>query len=133
MKPYIHFALLALLVLTAAACSDSFVVEPPDVTFPASNVSFNGHIMPLFDESCATSGCHDEFSWPQSGHLQLTSYNTLMNEPGMVVPGDSTGSRLTQTLSGRGKSHPRSTTYDAVTFNQKHGIAVWVQEGALNN
>ena len=133
MKRYIHFPLLAALMFTAWACSDSFVVEPPDVTFPESNVSFNGHVMPLFEESCATSGCHDEFSWPQAGQLQLTSYNTLIDEPGMVRPFDSTGSRLAQTLSGRGKSHPRSTVFDAVTFNQKHGIAVWIQEGASNN
>jgi hypothetical protein len=131
MKRSVYIALFAALLI--GACADNFVVEPPDVIFPESNVSFNGHVIPLFDESCATSGCHDEFSWPQSGGLQLTRYNDLFVSPGMVIPGDSTGSRLSQTLSGRGKSHPRSVTYEAVTANQKRGIAIWIQEGALNN
>lgn len=128
---YISFA--ALLLTLVGACADSFVVEPPDIVFPSSNVSFNGHVLPLFEESCATSGCHDEFSWPQAGGLQLTGHVEVLREPGMVNPGDSASSRLVQTLSGRGRSHPRSITYDAVTLNQKRGIAIWVQEGALNN
>ena len=128
----LYLTLVALLLLIGA-CADNFVVEPPDIVFPTSNVSFNSHVLPLFEESCATSGCHDEFSWPQAGNLQLTSHANLFQEASMVVPFDSLNSRLVQTLSGRGRSHPRSTTYEAVTLNQKRGVAIWVQEGAKNN
>src|SRR5689334_12134552 len=119
---------LLFIPLLFAGCTDT-VTDPRTIIFPESNVSYSSDIQPLFDLSCAYSGCHD--SYTSAGNLNLTSYANLLQRAGMVHPGDSTRSTRLIVLRG-GAPHP-AVNDPPITENQIHGIAVWIQEGASNN
>jgi hypothetical protein len=103
---------------------------PTNIVFPDRNVSYAAHVQPLFDASCATSGCHDEFT--QAGGLQLRTYFDLFRSSGIVLPGDSLRSVLCQVMTGR-ILHQATPISFVANSNQSIGINIWVHEGALNN
>lgn len=122
--------LTAAITLTIIGCVDNGVItDPLDIVFPESNVSFSQHVQPLFDLSCATSGCHDGFT--QAGGLRLETYADLFQKPGMVRPNDSARSTLRLALRGVTVLHPRIEPL--LSENQVRGVAIWIQEGASNN
>ncbi len=115
----------------ASGCKDS-VIEPADIVFPASGVSFARHVQPLFNEACAFSGCHGGGAGQQSS-LLLTSYDNLMFTTLKVVErGLPDQSVLVQRIEG--KIGQRMPLYrPALETNQINGIRTWITEGALNN
>jgi hypothetical protein len=113
-----------------SSCDEGFVTNPDQIIMPDSEVSFNRHIQPVFDLSCALSGCHDEFT--QAGGLSLRSYSDVLASPGLVSPGDSTASVLRQVVRGV-LPHIAYPMNELLTENHKKGIAIWIQEGASNN
>lgn len=117
-----------LLAGTFIAC-DTGITEPMDVVFPESNISYSHHVQPLFDVSCSFSGCHN--STDRAGNLSLASYFDLINRAGMIIPGDSARSLLVQVTSGR-QPHTTNLSY-IISSAHARGVAVWVEEGALNN
>ena len=107
---------------------------------PTGSVSFSSDIQPVFDLSCATSGCH------RAGHstsLDLSggsSYSNLINVRSMnyaplklVEPGKSEDSVLYLKIVGSSetgsKMPPGGTLSDASVAN----IRAWITEGAENN
>lgn len=123
--------LLLLPILFAVAGCDSVPTAGiPNIVFPERNVSFSAHVQPLFDASCATSDCHDEFT--QAGDLQLRTYFDLFRRPGVVIPNDSLRSVLSQVMSDRLHHTARQIIFIA-SLNQRRGVSTWIQEGALNN
>lgn len=120
--------LLLLLAGVVVAC-DTGITEPTDVVFPESNVSYTRHVQPLFDVSCNFSGCHN--TTDRAGNLSLASYFDLIGRAGMVIPGDSARSLLVQVTSGR-QPHSTNLSY-IISSAHARGVAVWVEEGALNN
>ena len=123
-RPYLIF-----LILLMAGCDDG-ITDPTDIVFPESNVSYGRYVQPLFDLSCAYSGCHNEID--QAGSLSLHSYVDLFRNPGLVRPGDSTSSVLWQVMTERlpHQVYPMSRLINA---NHQHGVAVWIAEGCRNN
>jgi len=122
---------LLLLSLLVASCDTGPTSGiPTNIVFPDQNVSYSGHVQPLFDASCATSGCHDEFS--QAGNLQLRSYFDLFRSSGIVLPGDSLRSILSQVMSDR-LPHTATPISFVADLNQRRGVSRWIHEGALNN
>ncbi len=113
-----------------AACDSLPTAGIPNIVFPERNVSYNSHVQPLFDASCATSGCHDQFT--QAGSVELTSYNRLFDRPGLVIPNDSLRSVLSQVMSDR-LPHTATPISFIANLNQRKGVSTWIQEGALNN
>ena len=107
---------------------------------PTGSVSFSSDIQPVFDLSCATSGCH------RAGHstsLDLSggsSYSNLVNVESknyaplkLVEPGKSEDSVLYLKIVGSSetgsKMPPGGTLSDASVAN----IRAWITEGAENN
>lgn len=131
-KPKLRTTILSFLTtaitLTIVGCED-VITDPLDIVFPESNVSYSQHVQPLFDLSCATSGCHDGFT--QAGGLRLETYADLFQKPGMVRPNDSTRSTLRLAMRGVTVLHPRIEPL--LSENQVRGVAIWIQEGASNN
>jgi hypothetical protein len=122
-------AFMVAVVLSLPSCDKGTITDPQDIVFPDSGVSYHHDVQPLFDLSCAFSGCHDEYS--RAGGLSLRSYSDVISRTGLVLPGDSTGSVLRQIVRG---VLPHTYPITAlVNENQIHGIAVWIQEGAHNN
>jgi len=105
--------------------------SPSDVAFPDSNVSYEQHVRRLFNQTCALGGCHDD--GPHQSALRLTSWgSTVIDVPGVVVPGDPDNSTLVLRIEGRlGVRMPLNR--NPLNQNQTNGIRKWVAEGAENN
>jgi len=125
-----RFLLLCLASLVAACESGPSGTIPDNLVFPDRNVSYSAHVQRLFDASCATSGCHDEFT--QAGNLQLRTYFDLFRSPGIVLPGDSLRSVLSQVMSDR-LPHTATPIVFLANLNQRRGVSMWIHEGASNN
>ena len=114
--------------------------EPKTDDNPTGSVSFSSDIQPVFDLSCATSGC---LRAGHSTNLNLTkgnSYTDLINVRSMnyaplklVEPGKSEDSVLYLKIVGSSetgsKMPPGGTLSDASVAN----IRAWITEGAENN
>ena len=105
--------------------------SPSNVVFPNSNVSYNQHVQPLFNQACALSGCHDD--GPHTSPLRLTSYgNAVLSIPGVVVAGNPDASTLVLRIQGSvGQRMPPNT--NPLNQNQINGIRTWIAEGARQN
>lgn len=123
------FLLLAATVAGIFPACDTGISQPEDVVFPESNVSYSRHVQPLFDVGCSFSGCHN--SNDRAGNLSLASYFDVIVRAGMIIPGDSARSLLVQVTSGR-QPHSTNLSY-IISSAHARGVAVWVEEGALNN
>lgn len=114
-------------------CEDETYGPGPDsrdIVFPESNVSYAQHVQPLFDRTCAVSGCHDTAT--KQSNLSLQSYREATARPGIIVPEDPDGSVLVQRIEG--KIQPRMPyNRPPLSDNQIRGIRQWILEGAQNN
>jgi hypothetical protein len=100
------------------------------IVFPASGVSYNKYVQPLFNIACNYSGCHDA---ADAGGLDLTSYISMMSSsPAPVQAGDTTHSILIQRVEGKGSIMPPAG-FGSLTSNQIQGLKTWTMEGAKDN
>ncbi len=114
--------------------------EPKTDENPKASVSFSSDIQPVFDISCATSGCH------RAGHstnLNLTEENSYINLVNvesinfaplkLVDPGKPEDSvlylKIVESSETGSKMPPGGTLSDASVTN----IQTWITEGAENN
>ncbi len=105
--------------------------SPSNIVFPIANVSFGRQVQPLFNQTCALAGCHDDGD--HQSVLKLTSYDNLMFGGALVVvrnqPDQST---IVLSIEGRvGSRMPLNR--NPLNQNQISGIRAWIGEGALNN
>jgi len=125
----------AVMILGGADCKDSTPTgpdeSPSNIVFPTTDVSYSAHVQPLFNQTCALSGCHDD--GPRPNPLSLTSYDNLMfNSLQVVVRGEPDQSVLILRVEGR--IAPRMPlSRNALNQNQINGLRTWIAEGALNN
>lgn len=118
-------------LLMLASCDGSVITNPQDITFPDSNVSFRGQVLPFLALSCGVGGCHGDIS-PAAG-IRLTSYSTLLfDRPNLVVPGKPDESLIVQVLEGD-LLHPWGNLRTTVSSSQIRGMRKWIEEGAINN
>ena len=97
--------------------------------FPASKVSYQQHVRPLLELTCAFSGCHD--SETAARGVDVTGYFQLTSRAGLIIPGKPDNSLLNQILEGKQGHLP--TFQQRITSDQIRGVRQWVLEGALNN
>ena len=116
----------------APTASNSNTPEAPTpipTGLPASGpVSFSRDLLPLFNDTCIK--CHGGEKTEKG--LDMNSYASLMSgsEHGaVVVPGDSSGSKLAQ-LVANGKMPKRGPK---LTSEQVQLIENWINAGAQNN
>ncbi len=120
-----------LLLLFFFGCDDS---NPTDIVIPSKNVSYSKYIQPLFNISCAISGCHDNST--SAGGLALISWSTTVANPQIVFPYNADNSILVWAVQGRAETNPMppiNSTIPPLTQNQITGIITWINEGAQNN
>ncbi len=134
MSTRIALLILSACLLSGIGCKDENPVDgdsPSNIVFPVANVSFTQHVQPLFNQTCALTGCHAD-GQQQSG-LRLTSYDNLMFGGQLViVRGQPDQSTLVMRIEGRvGSQMPLNRR--ALNQNQITGIRAWIGEGALNN
>ncbi len=121
--------LTAVLLASVPACDDSGTRPGDEIVFPDSDVSYMAHVQPFFNLRCANYGCHEDVT--RAANLSLTSYVTLTERPGIVIPGDASSSLLMQKIDGR-LPHPIEVPI-ILNENQLTGIRTWINEGAKNN
>ena len=102
-----------------------------DIVFPSADVSYSQHVQPLFNQTCALSGCPDD--GPHQSDLCLTSYfNTVFRTAGVVTPGRPELSTIVFRIEGTsGQRMP--LTGPPLNQNQINGIRTWIVEGAADN
>lgn len=92
----------------------------------AAQVCFEGEVLPIFQSSCAKSGCHDAASHKEG--LVLDSYNHIVRGEG-IVPGNARASELFQQIIN-GKMPPAGNP--KLTNTQVVTIRKWINQGAKN-
>ncbi len=119
----------ALMIVTLPACDDSGTTPGDEIIFPDKDVSYSVHVQPFFNLRCANYGCHEDQS--RAGNLSLTSYVSMTERPGIIIPGSPESSLLLQKIDGR-LPHPINVPI-IINSNQLTGIRTWIAEGAKNN
>ena len=66
----ISYAVISLFVLSSCKDTSNSVSTLDDIVFPATGISYEKLVQPLFNIGCATTSCHDA----QDNTLNLTSY-----------------------------------------------------------
>ncbi|NNV55855.1 c-type cytochrome domain-containing protein [Limnovirga soli] len=91
----------------------------------APPVCFEGEVLPIFQSSCAKSGCHDAKSHKE-GYV-LDSYNNIMKKG--IVPYHPQQSEV-YTVIAEGEMPPKGNT--KLTTEQETLIRRWIRQGAKN-
>ncbi|MEP7317786.1 MAG: c-type cytochrome domain-containing protein [Panacibacter sp.] len=92
----------------------------------AKEVCFEGEVLPIFQSSCAKSGCHNATSHKEG--LVLDSYNHIVRGEG-IVPGNARASELYKVIVN-GEMPPAGNP--KLTREQTATIRKWINQGARN-
>lgn len=107
------------------------ITNPAEVVIPSSNVSFERHLLPVFNLTCNLSGCHNEQT--RAGGVALTSYfEVVFNAPGLVLPKNPDQSVLLRVMdfTSRTRIPHRESFQSRITQNHIDGVRTWIREGA---
>lgn len=128
----VFIALIFLICWSSWSCEENLTGGTTDIVFPDSNVSFGRHVEPLFIRTCAFSPCHSQEAMADG--LSLENYqDAISSKPGVILPGDTTNSRLIWRIEGKNNTVPMPLNRPSLTDNQKRGLKTWILEGARNN
>ena len=129
---YLSVAGSLALAVSLFNCKDDVTGDggsPSNVVFPTDSVSYIRHVQPLFNQTCALSGCHDDGQ--NQSALKLTNWANTMNSAGagIVIAGDPQNSLLIIRVEGRvGARMPLNR--NPLNQNQITGLRTWIAEGA---
>ncbi len=120
-KSYTIPGLLGILIITGWIASCTHQTNISDLP----EVCFEGDVLPVFQNSCAISGCHDGQGNGES-HLVLNNYTDIMKG---ISPGNPGASRLYQAIiakGGEGQMPPKQP----LSLDNRTLIRVWIEQGA---
>lgn len=114
-----------LLILLTAFLSSCYYDEvlPPEV----GEVSFNEDIIPIFNQACNMSGCHNGTIAPD---LRPANAYTALNSGGYLNRTTPVNSELYLWMRGDGGRSPMPNPTNAV-YNST--VLAWIEQGADNN
>jgi hypothetical protein len=128
MKKNTSLKIAGLLIMTVifTACYYDQIL-PVEQEVEVGTMSFTNDIMPIFNQSCSTSGCHSGSVAPNL--TTSAAYNSLTsgNYINISNPAES---ELLQWMKGN-RTLPMPLTGPNQTYNAK--VLAWIQQGALNN
>ena len=127
MKHYFLIGLAVIIATALAGCYKDIRHPGSDPNGPPQAVSFSGDLVPIFNASCNSSGCHDAVPTKNPALTADKAYNALMNGGyvNLIVPANS---RIY--LSVKENSMPIGGT---LTSAEKQKILDWIRNGAPNN
>ncbi len=121
MKKYLFFFITVFgLTIFMSSCShknDTIDVLP--------EVSFSDEVLPIFQTSCAISGCHDQ-STAKEGQV-YTNYENILNS---VKPGDPDNSKSYKAMTNYFETMPPDRP---LSPEERTKVRVWILQGAKNN
>lgn len=116
------------IIMFSQACDDT-LNQIDDSYIPEENISFNDHLLRVFQLKCNNSGCHN--SQFRAGGLSLETCAEATENPLIVFPHEPNTSSLVWAIEGRsGASQMPPLGYQPLTENQRRGIIKWIEEGA---
>ena len=121
---------IAVVLLALSSCKDTSnpVSKLDEIVFPDTWISYEKQVQPLFNVGCTNVGCHDRAT-DQNKNLDLTSFAGVRANFGVVVPKDTSNSRLIWTIEARPGSPPMPPA-KPLNQNQINGLKRWILEGA---
>jgi len=112
-SPQAYMLVLTCMILIVA-CSKNSTTDTPALTSNCDpNTSFSKTILPLFNSTCNTSGCHDQNNAAPLNNFQVVHDNAIQIRASVS--------------SGR---MPRGKTLSVI---EKTAILCWIDNGAKNN
>ncbi len=114
---------------------DSIVIPVGSVfSCDSDSVYFNEQVLPIFINSCAVSGCHDQETHEEG--LILDSYTHIINSD-EITPYDIYDGDIYEVITlspyNRDFMPPSDSDIDALTDNEINTIAYWINQGLPNN
>jgi len=121
--------LVLFFIVSLAAISCKHEIPKLPVTPGPAGVCFENDILPIFQSSCAKSGCHDAAT--ASEEYVLDSYANIISRG--LIPGNAAGSEIYEVLveDNPDKIMPQQPNAPLTTA-QINLIAQWINEGAKN-
>ena len=118
---------MVIMVIGLTSCYKDIIPPGADPNGPPQFVSFTGDLVPIFNRSCNTSGCHDAIPSKNPALTADKAYNALINGGyvNTLVPSNSA-----IYLSVKDNSMPVGSTIPAT---DKQKILDWIRNGAPNN
>lgn len=103
------------------------IVAPEEIEIITTPMSFKDDIIPIFNQSCNTSGCHNGTINPNL--TPVNAFSSLMNG-NYVNTSNPRESELLQWMVGN-RGLPMPVSGSNSDFNAK--VLAWIEQGALNN
>jgi hypothetical protein len=100
-------------IMVVVACSKNSATDTPVAATCDPNTSFSKTILPLFNSTCNTSGCHDG---PNAA--ALNNFQVVHDNASQIRASISTG---------------RMPKGKALAITDKNAIFCWIDNGAKNN
>ena len=112
-KSYQVYLLTITFIMVVVACSKNAATDTPVAATCDPNTSFSKTILPLFNSTCNTSGCHDG---PNAA--ELNNFQVVHDNASQIRASISTG---------------RMPKGKALAITDKTAILCWIDNGAKNN
>jgi len=95
--------------------------------------TLSAQVQPILQSSCALAFCHVTPGPPPTMTSAAVTYASLVTSGNYIVPGDTTTGLLLQRLHGIPTPMPPDAPLVQLQPGNYDLIALWIQEGALNN
>ena len=115
----ITFGLTSILMLISSCQHESVPANQLE------QISFSKQVLPVFQNSCGTSGCHDSKS-AENGYV-FTDYASIMKS---ITAGDASQSKAYQAMTSTFELMPPN---NALPINKRTLIRLWIDQGAKQN
>lgn len=120
-----YFLILSSFILMQVFFFISCTHDPVFISEP-DTICFEKQILPVMQNSCAMSGCHDATTSAEG--LTLTDYGSIVQ---IVLPGDVRGSKLYQVITDIWSENMMPPDRP-LTLEQRTAIHLWIAQGAKN-
>jgi hypothetical protein len=131
MKTYRDVVFFAIIFMSVFICScrHEIPAAPPAVVTPIDTVvCFENDILPIFQNYCAKSGCHDTLSASET--FVFDSYTHIIRR--WIIPGNAAGSRVFQLLAHDNSNIMPLPPNAPLLDTQIALIEKWINQGAKN-
>jgi len=115
----IHCLSLIGLIIVFSSCTHETTLQP-DLE---EVVYFNTQVLPIFQNTCAVSGCHN--SGTKEEGYDLSNYASIVSKG--IIPGESSKSEIYKTITGKSELMPPN---NPLSVEQRTLVRLWIDQGA---
>jgi len=123
MKRFRYIPLLIIIVLLPCLFLTNSCQHEGIPADQIKQICFTGEVLPIFQNSCGTSGCHDA-NGGEGGYV-FTDYGSIMKA---ITPGDASKSKAYQSITSTFLLMPPD---NALPLSKRTLIRLWIDQGAI--